>query len=47
MSKYPINKNAHKREDKFVSEKGQFEIHKDGKKISNEDVLKLIKTKKD
>ena len=46
MSKYPVTKKPRKREDKFIYEKGQFEIYKDDKKLSEKDIFKLLKDKR-
>ena len=46
MSKYPIPKKKVKSKDKFVSKKGEFEIYKDDKKLSDDKILKLLNDKK-
>ena len=46
MSKYPILKKSIKSEDKFVSKRGEFEVYKDGKKLSDDKILKLLNDKK-
>lgn len=42
MGKYPISKDNIKKEDKFISKKGEFELHKEGKKLSEDEILKLV-----